>query len=1182
MAETALTPGFMAVHSNHPEALRDLMLAWMARHPLAPLENERVLVQSNGVAQWLKMSLARHPADGGAGIAAALQVELPSRFIWQAYRSVLGTGSVPSTSPFDRALLVWRLMRLLPALLQEDVFAPLARFLDGDDDMRKRHQLAQRLADLFDQYQVYRADWLAAWAAGQDVVVTGRGAEQPVPAELAWQPRLWRALREDVGAAQADGGRANVHQRFLETVAQWQGEPPAELPRRLVVFGISSLPQQAIDVLGALSRWVQVLMCVHNPCEHDWSHIVADKDLLRVERHRQRRRAGSEAPIADDALHLHAQPLLAAWGKQGRDYIRLLDQHDDQAAYAAQFLAIDQRIDHFAAHPGDTLLRQLQDDIRDLRPLAETRAHWPPVDATTDQSLCFHVAHSPQREVEVLHDQLLAAFAADPALSVRDVVVMVPDIATYAPHVEAVFGLLPPGDPRHVAFNLADRVQRHHDPLLVVLESLLRLPDSRLASSDILDWLEVPALRARFNIDAQDLPLLQRWIAAANIRWGLHAEHRQSLDLPTGMAHNSWDFGLQRMLLGYATGEGDAWLGIEPLDEVGGLDAAVLGPLVQLLGAAEALWRDLATPATPSDWRMRLRAVLSTFFATEGGADGFTLLKLESTLQDWAQACESAGLVDELPLSVVREDWLTRLDDSALEQSFLAGAVTFATLLPMRAIPFRFVALLGMNDGDYPRSRTAMDFDLMRSDYRPGDRSRREDDRYLFLEALLSARERLHVSWVGRSIHDQSERPPSVLVAQLRDHIAAGWRLGSDDRPDDTSDDPRCGERLLDALTVTHRLQPFDDAYFTNGHDARLFSYAREWHAALASPAVARGDGAPLAPYVFEGPLTLQMLGRFLKDPVKAFFQQRLRVHLELEDPVSADQEPFELNALENWQLQDELIQAQVAAIANGEMREPVLQAQLARMAGRGDLPAGQFAELLQARLGEPMDKMFADYLTVRAQWPHALPDALVESTTPALSGALLFSDHLDRLFANAQGDRCRVLIESSSVVAKGVFRLDKLLMAWVAHVAGHLDGEPLTTCIVSKAGSATLRPMDPGNAQQYWSVLLDAWREGMCRPLPLAIQTAQAWLKSGGAAPEAASKAHAAARVTYEVHEPAFKRFSEREGNPALARAFTDFDALWSDGEFARWVTALIQPLDSTILRSAAKAGSAASGDNE
>ena len=190
---TPLPPGFMVVHGNHPESLRDLMLSWMTRHPLAPLEDEWVLVQSNGVAQWLKLSLAAPVAQGGCGIAAALRTELPASFIWQAYRAVLGNGSVPAVSPFDKPMLVWRLMRLLPVLLAEEAFVPLRRFLAQDDDRRKLHQLAERLADLFDQYQVYRADWLADWAGGRDVIATSREGSQPLPDEMRWQPRLWRA-----------------------------------------------------------------------------------------------------------------------------------------------------------------------------------------------------------------------------------------------------------------------------------------------------------------------------------------------------------------------------------------------------------------------------------------------------------------------------------------------------------------------------------------------------------------------------------------------------------------------------------------------------------------------------------------------------------------------------------------------------------------------------------------------------------------------------------------------------------------------------------------------------------------------------------------------------------------------------------------------------------------------------
>ncbi|KHN52051.1 exodeoxyribonuclease V subunit gamma [Dickeya fangzhongdai] len=1155
MSKNRLQPGLMAIHSNHPEALRDVLVSWMAANPLAGLENELILVQSNGIGQWLKLALARDARDGGCGVAAALDVQLPSRFFWQVYRAVLGQEQVPETSPFDKSLLVWRLLRLLPDLLAQPEFAALARFLQQDADLRKRYQLAERLADLFDQYQVYRADWLAAWAAGQDVLATSRRGVEPLPDDQRWQPLLWRALLQDTGEALSGTSRAALHRRFLDEV-QLRGDAdrPAGLPSRVMVFGISSLPQQALELLAAIGRWTQIFMCVHNPCEHYWGNIIADKDLLRAERARQQRKPGMPEVIALEELHQHAHPLLAAWGKQGRDYIGLLDEYDQREQYEPLLQPLISRIDLFDSNGEGCLLNQLQEDIRDLRPLAESRARWPAIDPHQDSSIRFHVAHSAQREVEVLHDQLLAAFAADPTLRPRDVIVMVPDINGYAPHIQAVFGLIDrQKDPRYIPFSVADRGPRQNNLLLAALERLLNLPQSRVAVSDVLDLLEVPAVRQRFAITEEQLPLLQRWIRAANVRWGLHARQRQSLDLPDAPEQNSWFFGLRRMLLGYAVGAGDAWRDIEPLDEIGGLDAVLAGQLALLLDRLDYSWQQLCQPATPVQWGERLRALLNTFFAADEGEDGFMLLQLDEGLQNWLEACESVALEQALPLSVVREHWLGLFEQSSLTQPFFAGAVTFATLMPMRAIPFRHVCLLGMNDGDYPRNRVPLDFDLMGQDYRPGDRSRREDDRYLFLEALLSAREQLYISWVGRSIHDNSERPPSVLVAQLRDHLSNGWQ---------TVD----GQAVLSALTVEHRLQPFSPDYFTAG--SPLFSYAREWRAGLLPQEASMADAA-LDEYRQDGVLTLRQLADFVRDPVRSFFRLRLNVWFEQEDATSQDQEPFAIDALENWRLQHELIQVQKAALRQHIPREQALMEQLARIARRGELAPGGFTAVLEQDLAEPMADLFTRYEQEREKWPESSPDE------PLSLPDVPLEDWLNELRADEQGNRCRLVLESGGLLhpTRRSYRFDKLVPFWVVHLAGHLGGQPLHSTLVSKNGTVHLPALEPEQAKAYWQTLVAAWREGMRYPLPLAVKTGFRWLEVGGEPDQPPdSEAGKAARQCYDEHDPANRKFAESASNAYLARAFPNFDQLWANGEFARWTQLLLAPLYQTLKAASAK----------
>ncbi|HNO63406.1 MAG TPA: exodeoxyribonuclease V subunit gamma, partial [Thauera aminoaromatica] len=388
---TSLPPGFIALHGNRIETLLDTVAGWLAQHPLAPLESEVILVQSNGMAEWVKMAIARR-----AGVCAAAAVQLPARFQWQTYRQVLGRAQVPARSPLDKTALAWRLMRLLPEVLAEPGFAPVAGYL-AEDDPGRRFQLALRIADLYDQYQVHRPDWLDAWGEGREALpdagrgetpLAGRGEtplagrfETPLPEDQRWQARLWQRVVDELDPQQRALTRPQLHDRVLaalDAIAEDAAlHPAAALPRRVVLFGMTHVPLPTLQLLAALSRHAQVLLAIPNPCRFHWADILDGREWLRITRRRHPLREGRELQdVGLDAMHLHAHPLLAAWGRQARDFVRQLDAFDDAEQTRARFPLA--RIDLFDddeddAHDGaaPALLVQVQRHIRDLTPLAE-------------------------------------------------------------------------------------------------------------------------------------------------------------------------------------------------------------------------------------------------------------------------------------------------------------------------------------------------------------------------------------------------------------------------------------------------------------------------------------------------------------------------------------------------------------------------------------------------------------------------------------------------------------------------------------------------------------------------------------------------------------------------------------------------------------------------------------------
>lgn len=1043
-------------HSNRLDVLEALMEFIVERERLDdPFEPEMILVQSTGMAQWLQMTLSQK-----FGIAANIDFPLPASFIWDMFVRVLP--EIPKESAFNKQSMSWKLMTLLPQLLEREDFTLLRHYLTDDSDKRKLFQLSSKAADLFDQYLVYRPDWLAQWETGH--LVEGLGEAQ------AWQAPLWKALVEYTDElGQPRWHRANLYQRFIETLESATTCPPG-LPSRVFICGISALPPVYLQALQALGKHIEIHLLFTNPCRYYWGDIKDPAYLAKLLT-RQRRHSfeDRELPLFRDSENAGqlfnsdgeqdvGNPLLASWGKLGRDYIYLLSD-----------LESSQELDAFVDVTPDNLLHNIQSDILELENRAVAGVNIEefsrsdnkrPLDPL-DSSITFHVCHSPQREVEVLHDRLLAMLEEDPTLTPRDIIVMVADIDSYSPFIQAVFGSAPAD--RYLPYAISDRRARQSHPVLEAFISLLSLPDSRFVSEDVLALLDVPVLAARFDITEEGLRYLRQWVNESGIRWGIDDDNVRELELPATGQH-TWRFGLTRMLLGYAmeSAQGE-WQSVLPYDESSGLIAELVGHLASLLMQLNIWRRGLAQERPLEEWLPVCRDMLNAFFLPDAETEAaMTLIE-----QQW-QAIISEGLGaqygDAVPLSLLRDELALRLDQERISQRFLAGPVNICTLMPMRSIPFKVVCLLGMNDGVYPRQLAPLGFDLMSQKPKRGDRSRRDDDRYLFLEALISAQQKLYISYIGRSIQDNSERFPSVLVQELIDYIGQSHYLPGDEALN-------CDEseaRVKAHLTCHHTRMPFDPQNYQPGN---LQSYAREWLPAASQAGKAHSEFVQPLPFTLPETVPLETLQRFWAHPVRAFFQMRLQVNFRTEDSEIPDTEPFILEGLSRYQINQQLL--------NVLVEQDDAERLFRRFRAAGDLPYGAFGEI---------------FWETQCQEMQQLADRVIACRQPGQSMEIDLACNgvqITGWLPQVQPDGLLRWRPSLFSVAQGM----QLWLEHLVYCASGGNGE--SRLFLRKDGEWRFPPLAAEQALHYLSQLIEGYREGMSAPLLVLPESGGAWLKT-------------------------------------------------------------------------------------
>jgi exodeoxyribonuclease V gamma subunit len=1100
--------GGLIVHrGSRTEWLADALAQQLeAQRPANPLEAQTVVVAHPGLQRWLLGRFAHRPSPhGGHGIAANIEMILPWQWYERTARRVLGDEALIGGA-YRHEVLRWRLLMALPTLASPEVTAYLA----GDDAARRGFQLAEHLAGLYTQYLIYRPDWVLDWE------------QHPGKARSDWQAALWRQVQASIGRPH----RAQRSTALLDALQAESAHTGAEQAHPLHVFGVSHLPPDVLAALRVRALHTQVHLYFPDPCREYWSD-------LRSRRFQLAQKGDPEA-----LYYEIGHPLLVALGRIAQDFCITLDECD----------AIEQRDPLDEAEPladETSLLARLQSSIRCLQPdlvgapvreQVEDGANLSEILPALrgDSSLRVHVCHTRLRELEVLKNALLRCLAEDSTLQHRDIVVMAPDIGAYAPYLPAVFG--EPAqyrvDPLHLPWHLSDVGLARAHPLMSAFTQVLDLAESRFTVSEVLDFLDVPAVARRFAIDRSGRDALERWLRRARVAWGLDAEMKAEVGAAPVDA-NSWQFGFDRIYAGLITGQdsggesldGHLLDGILPLDGVSGTAIEALGQFDHLLGELRRARDAFAIPRSLTAWSQWLLELIDALFLADlrDDAENSALDSLRRLAASLGTQAAEVGIGTTLSWSVVREALRGALDGVPERQPFLLGGVTFCGLVPQRSIPFRVVCLLGMNEGEFPRPSGDAGLNRILSQPRHGDRDTRSEDRYLFLEAMMSARDVLHISFVGEGVRDGKPRNPAAPLAELLQFLDEQYDIADDKKTDRP-------------WRIHHPLQPFDARYYERDaegrprHDTRLFSYDPAF---LAKPSASDAQrflnspaGAAKAA-IANGEIALSALKRFWRDPAKDALLRGHGISLQALDSAGwPDREPLETQLDRRERIEHRLLFDALAAGSASLPTEPP-----AWLARSGMLAGGAIGVAAYAGLRDSLQSLLNNaqglFVDGRAQ-------VEAQAIDLDLHDGLRLTGVVDRVFHAAEGGL--LLFDAKPAGAAGLREILAFYIDWAAlrlTYAEGVQGEYLEPAS-NKRGVSTPGLLDPVRAQDTDQLrhglrrLVEAYVAAENQPLLFFAQSALAYAKS---APEERLIKAAAA---WEGDD--FRRTGERDYAPGYA----------------------------------------------
>ena len=1095
---------------SHPDELVGKLCDMLASPPADPFASELVAVPTRGIERWLTQRIASDLADrtSGDGVCANVEFPSPRRLV----REVLLT--IPELAS---ALESWEgtsLTRSVVSVLDDHLGEPwmwlLSRFVDagrGIDALGNGQRLraARKISGLFARYARRRPQMVRAWREGRDLGADGSA----LPEADLWQPRLWRLVRTRIGVP----GLAELLPAALDPVRR--GEVDLHLPDRLSVYGLTAADPIDLEVLEAVAAQRDAHLYLLHPSPVLWRDTAALLD---------RSPAGSRLErVSDPTVDLPRHPFLRSWARESRELQMVLAGRNHAVGASAT-----------GSGPGSTtVLERLQQDIRANTP--PTGAGAPSEVRKGDRSVQIHVCYGARRQVEVLRDAILHVLAGDTTLEPRDIVVMTPDLATFAPLLEATFlravdfadsGLPADHDepPRvddtlpDLRLRIADRAPAATNPLVRFAATVLDLAGSRLEAGTFRELVAMPVVRQLFGFDEETADAISEVIEDTNVRWGIDGDHRSLWDAGTGDDH-TWRRGLDRALAGvfYADSSVRVVGTVAPLDGAEGQEARPIGLLAQILDRIVAVRAMLGEPKPHSAWGPAIAGAVR-LLAAPGWDDQWQWGQLERLLEE-SFPSDGSGTDDPLigpaEARIVVGDW-TRDTPSPLH--FRTGDITVCTLVPMRSVPYRVVCLLGMDDHRFPRSSRVDGDDLLVDHERIGDTDRGAEDRQLLLDAVMAAGDHLIITYSGRDELTNAEYPPAVPIAELRDVLA-----------------DMVGEAGLERFETRHPLQPFSETNFVTGErgvdgpwgfDPMQLDGARAIQHRTV-PELARLSLPPPQDDIFSQ-IRLEDLRYFLEHPARAFLRQRLGFVIPPRGEIPDDTMPTVLDPLSEWKVTDRLLTGLLAGHSMESLE--------AHERADDTVPPGN--------LGVPGLERARQRAT--DLWLAARAVGHDPARYEQYAGVVQVGHHMIEGTVNADPGSGRIDVVTPSRL-KGKQRLRAFLQVvflsaldphhpWQGLLLGrHLRGDKLWSVRIGPIrGDAERRRHQ---AERLLSGVVDLYVEGLTTPIPLPCETSFVWQRKIGSHRDVARKFAGQAWET--------DRFSPEAKDPANEFLFPDLGTM-------------------------------------